>query len=48
MKEMKDLEPTSCQRKPTKLRNLIHKTEAFDILHTKYAEVKESVQKMFF
>ncbi|XP_047348938.1 nitric oxide synthase, salivary gland isoform X3 [Vespa velutina] len=38
MKEMKDLEPASCQRKPTKLRNLIHKTEAFDILHMKYAE----------
>lgn len=47
MKEMKDLEPASCQRKPTKLRNLIHKTEAFDILHTKYAEVGKFVHNFY-
>ncbi|XP_076232753.1 nitric oxide synthase [Calliopsis andreniformis] len=36
---MKEHETTgACQRKPTKLRNLIYKTEAFDSLHASHAE----------
>ncbi|XP_015598208.1 nitric oxide synthase, salivary gland [Cephus cinctus] len=35
---MKDHEQPPCQRKPTKLRNLIYKTEAFDSLHSRNAE----------
>nr|AJA40861.1 nitric oxide synthase egg isoform [Philanthus triangulum] len=36
---MKEHEVTApCQRKPTKLRNLIYKTEAFDSLHARNAE----------
>ncbi|XP_031367225.1 nitric oxide synthase, salivary gland isoform X1 [Apis dorsata] len=36
---MKEHEATgTCQKKPTKLRNLIYKTEAFDSLHTGNAE----------
>lgn len=38
--EMKEHETTAtCQKKPTKLRNLIYKTEAFDSLHVGNAEV---------
>ena len=37
---MKEHEATGvCQKKPTKLRNLIYKTEAFDSLHAGNAEV---------
>lgn len=37
---MKEHEATgACQKKPTKLRNLIYKTEAFDSLHAGNAEV---------
>ncbi|XP_076549445.1 nitric oxide synthase isoform X3 [Osmia lignaria lignaria] len=35
---MKEHETGGCQRKPTKLRNLIYKTEAFDSLHARNAE----------
>lgn len=38
--EMKEHETTGAsQKKPTKLRNLIQKTEAFDSLHARHAEV---------
>ncbi|XP_015431485.1 PREDICTED: nitric oxide synthase, salivary gland [Dufourea novaeangliae] len=35
---MKEHESGACQRKPTKLRNLVQKTEAFDSLHARNAE----------
>ncbi|XP_043272207.1 nitric oxide synthase, salivary gland [Venturia canescens] len=35
---MKDQEQTPCSKKPTKLRNLIYKTEAFDSLHPRGTE----------
>ena len=36
---MKDHDGTSQQKKPTKLKNIADKTEAFDSLHVKGAEV---------
>lgn len=36
---MKDQQETGVQKKATKLRNLTHKTEAFDLLHPKGMEV---------
>lgn len=36
---MKDHDAMSQQKKPTKLRNIADKTEAFDSLHVKNAEV---------
>jgi hypothetical protein len=40
--KMKDHDGTSHQRKPTKLRNLADKTEAFDSLHVKNSEVRNT------
>lgn len=49
--KMKEHEATGvCQKKPTKLRNLIYKTEAFDSLHAGNAEVyitKETSRILF-
>lgn len=41
---MKEHEATgTCQKKSTKLRNLIYKTEAFDSLHAGNAEVMKEI-----
>lgn len=46
---MKEQEATgNCQKKPTKLRNLIYKTEAFDSLHTGNAEVMKEIFEILF
>lgn len=41
---MKDHDAMAQQKKPTKLKNIADKTETFDSLHLKYAEVFSSFE----